>query len=379
VQLNRNMVISGFTRKVGWGSLLAGLMTAMSGCTATATVNGGGGGIPSSCGEDQTVVGCTGSSVGYSCTGSSAPDDGDSSLNCSFGTAGASGETLYCCIPLASVGTGCSSDSSITTCGGSSFGFTCDAGAPRPDQTDTSLVCSTGVAASGGGTSYCCANYVASSSATCASDTTVSCSSGIGFTCTGSDTPDQGNASLQCSTGTAAANGTEYCCQTGSAMTTTPTTGCAVDGSVSCPGSTGYTCSGGSTPDATLACGSGTANGSATSYCCNPNSTTTSACAADTTVTCDSGSGYTCTGNAVPDSTLSCGSGTANGSATSYCCNAATASNGCMPDSTVAGCPSGSDGYSCTGGVSPETSTLLCGTAMAAANGVSDYCCTVNQ
>jgi hypothetical protein len=45
----------------------------------------------------------------------------------------------------------------------------------------------------------------------------------------------------------------------------------------------------------------------------------------------------------------------------------------------VTGCVAGSDGYSCTGGMSPETSSLLCGMAMAGAtSGVTDYCCTPN-
>jgi len=374
-----------FLRSAGWASLLTGLMTGMSGCTATATVGpGNGGGASGSCGADGTIVGCVGASVGYSCTGLRSPDNDNASLNCSIGRAGAAGETLFCCIDDSAFSSACKSDASITSCGGSSFGLSCTGG-ESPAQGDSSLVCSAPVAGNNGESLYCCANYVASSGSTCAADPSASCGpSVIGFSCTGGDTPDQANASLACSSGTASATGTLYCCQTGGAGPGTTTPSCAVDGSLSCSGSTGYTCTGGATPaqtDATLTCGAGAATGSADAmgYCCHSGSTTTSVCNADTTLGCAApSSGTTCTGSAVPDPSLSCGAGTPNGNATSYCCNTATTTTGCQIDSTVTGCPAGADGYSCPAGVSAETMTLLCDGGRADANGRTDYCCTPN-
>ena len=378
------MVSSGSLRGAAWGSVLIGLMAAMSGCTATATVNGQpSGAVPTTCGPDTTVVGCVGSSTGYSCSGAASPDNGDPSLNCSQGTAGTSGDTLYCCIPDSVISTSCHSDPSISTCGGSSFGFSCTGGA-QPDQ-GGSLVCSAGVGGNNGDTLYCCTSYVASSStSTCTQDTTVQCGpSVIGFSCTGSDTPDQANASLACSSGTSTSAGSLFCCQTGAPGPGTTTPSCGLDGSVSCPSpSAGYTCTGGDTPtrtNAPLACGQGTAGASgAMSFCCNTVSTTTSVCNADPSVSCTApSSGTTCTGSATPDPSLSCGTGTPNGNATSYCCNAATTPAGCAQDGTVdCSAVSGSDGYSCTGATSPETSTLLCGMPMSQSSGRTGYCCT---
>jgi hypothetical protein len=51
----------------------------------------------SSCAQDDTVSGCDDTSYGFSCTGSDTPEDADSSLNCSMGVAGNAGSTLYCC------------------------------------------------------------------------------------------------------------------------------------------------------------------------------------------------------------------------------------------------------------------------------------------
>ncbi len=311
------------------------VMTAMSACTAT--VNGGGGpgpgdnGIPATCMSDSSVVGCVGA-AGYSCTGADSPDQSDTSLSCSSGTP-SGGETLYCCIDATSVASGCSVDANVVGCAGGSIGFSCT-GSAEPQQGNTSLVCSSGTP-SGGANLFCCANY-APSMGTCAQDSTVvGCDgSSIGFTCTGTDTPAQVNASLNCSTGTASSAGTAYCCQTAAGPPATTTAMCASDGAVMCTApATGYSCTGGEAPttaNPALSCGAGTAeaDGTTLAYCCNTGGTTAPACAADPSVT---------------------------------------------------GCVMGSDGYTCTGGLSPETgSSLLCGQPMAAANGAQSYCCATN-
>jgi hypothetical protein len=279
---------------------------------------------------DSTIVGCVGSS-GYSCSGVDSPDQSDSALSCSGGTL-SGGETLYCCIDSTTVTAGCSADGTVAGCTGGSIGFSCT-GSAEPQQGNTSLVCSTGTP-SGGASLFCCANF-APSTGTCAQDgTVVGCGgSSIGFSCTGTDTPTQVNASLNCSPGTASAAGTAYCCATGASPPPTTTPTCASDGVVMCPApSTGYSCTGGLSPataNPALSCGQGMteADGTTLAYCCSAASTTPPACAADPSVT---------------------------------------------------GCVMGSDGYTCTGGLSPETPSLLCGPAMAGANGASSYCCAMN-
>jgi hypothetical protein len=47
--------------------------------------------------QDSTVQGCQAGSFGFSCHGLTTPQQADSSLNCSSGTADSNGETLYCC------------------------------------------------------------------------------------------------------------------------------------------------------------------------------------------------------------------------------------------------------------------------------------------
>src|SRR5882672_3739977 len=94
------------------------IMTAMSGCTVTTT--GGPGGVPDTCSQNSNVVGCV-SGQGYSCTGVDSPDEGDSAVSCSDGTPSNGGQTLYCCIDTTTVTAGCSADTSIVGCEGSSI------------------------------------------------------------------------------------------------------------------------------------------------------------------------------------------------------------------------------------------------------------------
>ncbi len=287
--------------------------------------------------QDMQVVGCVGDSMGYSCSGAESPDEGDSALNCSSGTQSNGGLTLYCCIDETTVASGCTADQSIVGCTGGSFGFSCT-GDVNPQSGDSSLVCSTGTP-SGSETIFCCASYEPPSGNTCMQDGTVTGCTGssIGFSCSGSDNPTQVSPSLTCSTGTPGGAGTQYCCAPAATPTPTPTPTamCGIDAAVTCVApSAGYSCTGGVSPmqsDATLTCGQGTAE--------------------------------------------------ADGTTLAYCCNTATTPTptpGCMADPSVMGCPTGSDGYTCTGGMSPETMNLLCGPMMAGASGAASYCCTTN-
>ncbi len=171
------------------------IMTAMSACTVTTTENGSpapGTGGTGTCSPDSTVVGCVGAAAGYSCSGTDSPDAIHSALTCSDGTASNNGVTLYCCVETTTVAAGCTADSSIVGCKGSSIGFSCT-GTTSPDQGDPSLVCSAGTA-SGSASLFCCASYTPSIG-TCAQDATVQgCPSpSIGFSCSGSDSPQMVN------------------------------------------------------------------------------------------------------------------------------------------------------------------------------------------
>ncbi len=101
-------------------------------------------GPPATCTANPAVVGCTGGSVGYACAGD-RPDDGDTSLVCSDGTPGAAGMTIYCCAPYGQYWSDCTVDTSIAGCVGDSFGFRCS-GPESPDEADAALACSAGAA-----------------------------------------------------------------------------------------------------------------------------------------------------------------------------------------------------------------------------------------
>ncbi len=158
------------------------------------------------CSPDSTVAGCTGSSSGFSCTGTDRPDD-TASLICSEGVAG-SGDTLYCCSDLTTPST-CMPDDTVTGCAGNSYGFSCT-GSDAPDMTDTSIICSDGIA-TGSDTIYCC---VDNTDASCAEDDTLNCTTpgSFGFSCTSSAAPT--DPTLTCSAGTPDTDGTstDFCC-----------------------------------------------------------------------------------------------------------------------------------------------------------------------
>ncbi len=102
------------------------------------------------CGMDSSVSGC-GSAVGYSCANGDSPEQSDSSLFCSDGTPDGD-STLYCCIQFTS--STCAVDPSVSGCVGSSFGFSCT-GSDSPDEADSTLTCSAPTPGNGESL-YCC-------------------------------------------------------------------------------------------------------------------------------------------------------------------------------------------------------------------------------
>jgi hypothetical protein len=183
-------------------AVLVGLVAA-AGCTVKNSSSDGG---ASTCSTDTSVNCMQGSGNGYSCTGSDTPVD----EVCSKGTVSSDGTKVqYCCVSSSGVSSSCTADSTVSCAQGT--GFSCT-GTGTPDQNDTTLVCSSGTV-SGSTTDYCCIPY-AQSSTTCTQDPTiVGCQSGsLGFSCSGTDTPQQSNSNLNCSTGTASNGKMLFCC-----------------------------------------------------------------------------------------------------------------------------------------------------------------------
>jgi hypothetical protein len=145
--------VSKSLRAIGFGCLGVALAVAMAGCSVSASA----GPTEASCAPDTTVS-CTGSATGFSCTGSDQPEDSDSSLTCSVPISGNAGSTLYCCVSgFAFSSSTCAPDSTVTGCEAGSYGFSCT-GSDTPDQTDSSLTCSTPVDGNAGSSLYCCTN-----------------------------------------------------------------------------------------------------------------------------------------------------------------------------------------------------------------------------
>lgn len=119
------------------GVVAAGGVAVMGmGCSSTSGPTG------NSCAADTTVTGCLGSD-GYSCAaGDAPPDSADPTLICSAPNVDGADDT-YCCYtsPTFPAGT-CAYDSSLdAACTPDSLGYSCQ-GTDTPDQTDTSLTCS---------------------------------------------------------------------------------------------------------------------------------------------------------------------------------------------------------------------------------------------
>ena len=159
----------------------------------------------------DNAAGCTDGSTGYSCAGSVAPNSSDPSLSCGSGVTQPDGEVLYCCIGLTS--TSCVADASVAGCTGGSYGYSCT-GSDTPAQGNPSLSCSDPAEAKDGSLLYCCIGF-SDTAGSCEPDATVAGCSGnsYGFSCTGSDRPEQSRSSLTCSTAIAGANNELlYCC-----------------------------------------------------------------------------------------------------------------------------------------------------------------------
>jgi hypothetical protein len=273
------------------------------------------------CMADSTVAGCIGPATGYSCTGSAPPTASDPTLSCSVGVAGTD-DTLYCCAAVTAPGA-CMADSTVVGCTGTTTGYSCGGSAP-PNASDPTLSCSTGVLGTDD-TLYCCAD--SDPPGTCMADATVTGCTGTtsGYSCTGSAPPTASDPTLSCSMGVAGTDGTLYCCADvnapGACMADPTVTGCT--GSAY-----GFSCTGSAPPNAndpSLSCSAGVAGTGETVYCCLDQSLPAT-CMPDGTVTgCTGGAyGFTCTDSSLPnesDPSLSCSVGIAgSGGDTSYCC-----------------------------------------------------------
>src|SRR5580692_4333593 len=118
---------------------LFSLLFAGLGCSASVTVD--------SCSTDSTIS-CAAGDTGYSCTGSAVPS----------GSCSADGTGLFCCssgTTTVVIPTSCAPDTTVAGCSGASTGYSCTS-TDAPDQTDTTLSCSVGIAGNAGSTLYCC-------------------------------------------------------------------------------------------------------------------------------------------------------------------------------------------------------------------------------
>jgi hypothetical protein len=202
-------------------------------CTGSATLmmNGCSGGITepngigfccslpqamSTCKADPAVS-CAAAATGYSCTGSDSPAQSSSTLLCAAAMAGAGG-TGYCCMPYAS--STCQLTTILSSCGGK-YGFACS-GSEDPAQSqnvDGGLLvtrCDTGSTGLNNTTDYCCdisAPAAPATNPTCMLDPSVTCSPTTGYSCSGTDTPNQDYPGLSCGTPAAKGAKTAYCCR----------------------------------------------------------------------------------------------------------------------------------------------------------------------
>jgi hypothetical protein len=121
----------------------------VAGCTVTAAPSDAPG---PRCAPDSTVHGCA-ESAGYSCGNGEVPNQSDSSLVCSNGVAASDGFELFCCVAFQS--SSCAPDSTVHGCPGTSIGFSCT-GSDTPADADSSLSCGPGTPGNAGSLLYCC-------------------------------------------------------------------------------------------------------------------------------------------------------------------------------------------------------------------------------
>jgi hypothetical protein len=74
---------------------------------------------------------------------------------CSNGAPQSDGSTEYCCIPYAQTYSLCAPNHALSGCDAPSVGFSCT-GETAPNEADSALTCATGPASDGAAT-YCCA------------------------------------------------------------------------------------------------------------------------------------------------------------------------------------------------------------------------------
>ncbi len=251
----------------GFGGLsLVGpfLVALIAGCTVTTNSD-----TPADhCGLDSTVT-CTSPAAGYSCTGNAHPVDSDASLSCGDGIVNG-GFTDYCCSRVTATQNTCSVDPSIVSCGDTATGYTCS-GNVAPDSLNSALYCGAGAAGPNGTVSYCCSTTT-DISTDCTVDTSLtSCGSvSTGYSCTGGIVPTDTDPSLVCGDGVSGGNGTEaFCCIQFDSTTCSPdpdVVGCTGD-------SYGFSCTtAGTTPDnedSSLVCSDPIEQNGKFLYCCS--------------------------------------------------------------------------------------------------------------
>ncbi len=167
-------------------------------------------GATSACTVD-TAAGCSDGSTGYSCTNGVLPNESDPSQTCGQGVAGPNGDALYCCITGTT--SSCAADASVVGCTGGSSGFSCTS-ADTPSQGNPALACSSPTPGEAGSLLYCCIGLTGSTGSCAPDSSVVGCTgNSFGFSCTSTDTPDQTQTSLVCSTATSGPdNDLLYCC-----------------------------------------------------------------------------------------------------------------------------------------------------------------------
>jgi len=155
------------------------------------------------CRVDSTRL-CATNTAGFVCPLNSEPDTASTCPIATFATS--SDEVLLCCA-LKPESSTCARDSSVT-CTGSSHGYSCT-GSDTPAQS-SAVICSAGSARSDK-TAFCCREFQSTS---CRIDIKVGgCGQQYPFRCTGTQTPADTDSGLQCSKGTQFADDTSgFCC-----------------------------------------------------------------------------------------------------------------------------------------------------------------------
>jgi hypothetical protein len=201
------------------------------------------------CAADSSLA-CAGASIGISCPSGTNPNS--ASYACSSPIINPDGTVGYCCIWFPSGG-GCAPDPSVTGCLFPSYGFSCSVPGDTPDTFDCTLNCSVdngsgtfccvdnGVCGAGNGGS-------SSGGSTCVADLSLSCDPGTdGVDCPAGRNPEMDLPGYLCSNPSPQSDGTDgYCCATGFSGST-----CMQNSSV--PGcvypTIGFSCTGSDTPD----------------------------------------------------------------------------------------------------------------------------------